>query len=236
MHPLDGAYVRVQRADKHLSDLKRREGRRHDAYKHNLTYDFNPVTQLANAHWRGTRRPLSPNISIILGEIIYNLRAALDYLVYELAFLDSGQEQDRTQFPIESTKEGFKDRRHTFLKGVNDAHVAEIKRLQPRYGCKWTKILVDISNPDKHRKLTDSKGTSEIRVRIEYGTIAAFLGRPGKIFPAQGRLRGKVYDVYVEGEATIEISFADWTPVVKTLELLKSQVADTLDAFKPEFK
>ena len=236
MHPLDGAYLRVQRADKHLSDLKRRERRRHDTYKDNLTYEFNPVTQLAGAHWQKTRRPLSPNISIIVGEIIYNLRAALDYLIYELAILNSGQEQDGTQFPIDSDRSRFRGRRTTYLKGVSDAHVAEIKKLQPCYGCKWTKTLASLSNPDKHRKLTDSKGTAEIRVRLEYGRLEQFLGRPGKIFQAQGRLGGKIHDVYVEGEATIEITFMDWTPVVKTLELLKSQVADTLDAFKPEFK
>ena len=46
-------------------------------------------------------------LGILIGETIYNLRAILDYLVYELAILDSGQIQKGTQFPIEDTESEF---------------------------------------------------------------------------------------------------------------------------------
>jgi hypothetical protein len=36
----------------------------------------------------------------LVGEICYNLRSALDYLVFELAKHDSGTRQENTQFPI----------------------------------------------------------------------------------------------------------------------------------------
>ena len=39
-HPLSGAYLRIKRANTHLLDLKRREGRRNRAYKHNLVMGF----------------------------------------------------------------------------------------------------------------------------------------------------------------------------------------------------
>ncbi len=243
---LKGAYLRVQRAGTHLSDLERRERRRNRAYRKNLIYEFNRVTQLAHGRWKGSR-PISPGISVVLGEVIYNLRAALDYLVYELAFLDSGLEQDGTQFPIESSKGGFASRcdetrdRGVYLRGLSQAHKDAIKDLQPCYGCHWTKLLADISNPDKHRKLTDSHGEVEVTIRLEYGRAIDFAGLPGKVFYAQGRFprwhkrRGQICDVYVYGDFTIEVTFSDRTPVIATLEFLKSQVASTLDAFNPEF-
>ncbi|MCH8188130.1 MAG: hypothetical protein IIB66_05415, partial [Proteobacteria bacterium] len=103
--------------------------------------------------------PVPHIIKILVGEITYNLRAALDYLVYELARLDSGEVKNGTQFPIEDTEDGFKRKRNAFLKGVSDKHVAIIESLQPYSGCDWTRILRDLSNPDKHRQLTISKSS-----------------------------------------------------------------------------
>ncbi len=210
--PLRGAYARLTRANVHLRDFKRRAERFNRSHLDHLSYDFNPQTQLAHVHWDKGREP-SAGMSIVVGETIYNLRAALDYLVYELARRDSRSEQNGTQFPIESTPEGFERRcdetrdRGVFLRGLLPEHKAAIKILQPCCGCNWTKLLADLSNPDKHRKLTDSPGTATFHTHIAYGPV----GRPpiaavhplSKVFPAQGRLRGKVWDVYVHTDATL---------------------------------
>ena len=199
------------------------------------------MTQLAKAHWKGGR-PVSPSISVLIGEAIYNLRAALDYLVYELAKLDSGAEQHGTQFPIDFHPKRFEQRHKDFLKGVSAAHIDAIGKLQPCYGCQWTKTLVGISNPDKHRELTDSHAEVIIDIQLVYGDAHDFTALPGKIFHRQGRFPrwhrrgGQVCDVYVEGRFAIEVTSLDRTPVVKTLEMLKASVTDTLDAFKPEFE
>ena len=165
--PLRGAYARLTRANVHLRDFKRRAERFNRSHLDHLSYDFNPQTQLAHVHWDKGREP-SAGMSIVVGETIYNLRAALDYLVYELARRDSRSEQNGTQFPIESTPEGFERRcdetrdRGVFLRGLLPEHKAAIKILQPCCGCNWTKLLADLSNPDKHRKLTDSPGTATL--------------------------------------------------------------------------
>lgn len=106
--------------------------------------------------WEPTGNPvefLELRASVIIGEIIHNLRAGLDYLVYALAQNDSGGIQDRTQFPIEDTLQGFTARRNTFLEGVSDENVAIIRKYQPFSGCWWTGALRDLSNADKHREL-----------------------------------------------------------------------------------
>src|SRR5689334_11619575 len=95
--------------------------------------------------------PLRNRASVVVGEIVYNLRAALDYLVYVPAEQDSGARQSGTQFPIEDSQQGFTAHRPTRLKGVSDEHAAVIRQFQPYRGCEWTRTLRDLSNPDKHR-------------------------------------------------------------------------------------
>src|SRR5437016_970997 len=100
MSQLDGAFARIDRAGEHLAELEAiihtfRQGR-HDAYS--IKLDPNLIKN-------GDIEPEWPvfnrlRIAIIVGEICYNLRAALDYLIYELDLLDCGQVQDGTQFLI----------------------------------------------------------------------------------------------------------------------------------------
>lgn len=236
MADLRGAYARLRRAQVHLADFKRRAERYNRSHLNHLIYDFHQETQRAGVQWGKGRAP-SVGMSMIVGETIYNLRAALDYLVYEMAELDSGSEQDGTQFPIESSKKGFKGRRKSYLNGVDAKHVTALRALQPCEGCNWTGVLRDISNPDKHRKLTDSRGTAVIDVKLAYIPPGGQPPpQPWKVFPAQGRLRGEVWDVYVHADATLHVEFADGTPVAPTLDLLQGEVAATLNAFTPCFE
>ena len=98
---LDNAYARADRAQQHLESLKRELDK--------AFANPSPIfSQLGDAMADGdfiivdySGRLLRPIWGILVGETVYNLRAALDYLVYELAILDSGQIQEYTQFPIE---------------------------------------------------------------------------------------------------------------------------------------
>lgn len=146
---LDGAYARVDRAAKHLADLKeeiellwRLRPDLPDGIPAGLTGTFVHISE-----------SLPPIISILIGEIVYNLRAALDYLIYELAILDSEEPQEYTQFPIEDTQESWLKHHNRHLKGLSCKHQMAIDLLQPYRGCNWTRVLRDVSNLDKHRKL-----------------------------------------------------------------------------------
>jgi hypothetical protein len=61
-----------------------------------------------------------PGIVKLVSETICHLRPSLDYLVYALAWLDSGKPQDDTQFLIEDAPAGFAGRRKARLKGLTD--------------------------------------------------------------------------------------------------------------------
>ena len=171
--------------------------------------------------------------SILVGEICYNIRAALDYLIFELARLDSGKIQEGTQFPIDDQNKNFAGNGHRRLIGLDARHIALIEALQPYNGCNWTRLLRDISNPDKHRNLSFAQGDFELQVFPATDRLH-FLDLPGKISSARHPITGA--EVHVQTNLTLEVQFSDGTPVVQSLEEIKTQVAATLEAFKADFK
>ncbi|HEY3619117.1 MAG TPA: hypothetical protein VGK96_20075 [Candidatus Sulfotelmatobacter sp.] len=228
-HALNPCLERVVRAEEHLIDLRQR-----------LTFVFQQqenaiVAQFARGSVRPTLIPPSETfvtmrIGVLIGEICYNLRSALDYLIFALAEHDSGTKQQGTQFPIVDTIKDFRWRTKTWLKGINLAHIAEIETLQPYCGCNATKILRDLSNRDKHREFADIKGDF-----VAYGYIPGdpeFIRLPGPARRTPHPIHGEM-DVKIN--FTARITFADETPIVETLEVVKLFVAETLEAFKSVF-
>ena len=176
-------------------------------------------------------------VSILVGEAVYNLRAALDYLVYELAWLDSGQIQDDTQFPIENSpkvfqgrstgfyfaaKPGKKPKRRScgrYLAGVNSVHCGWLEQLQPYKGCDWTKTLGTISNPDKHRKLT----TTDVVIGTQH--------RP--IDPPRETGAGTMVNMEFRYSPFVGIN---GIPIEEVLRELQAEVGNVLALFDPEFE
>jgi hypothetical protein len=61
-----------------------------------------------------------------------------------------------------------------------------------------------------------------------------FLNLPGTVSSARDPVTGK--EVHVQINLTLDIQFSDGTPVIQTLQKIQAGVADTLEAFKPEFE
>ena len=114
-NPLDGAFERVTRASEHIDGLAQEikkytlEMERavlNGLELNNLRFTLDSVVRLLDPH-------VQPNFvvplryGVLVGETVYNLRAALDYLVYELARHDFGTPQEHTQFPITETAKKF---------------------------------------------------------------------------------------------------------------------------------
>src|SRR6266568_1162319 len=155
---LDDALARVSRANEHIASLERE-----------IAAVLSPdrtIRLAASAGLGGGAQYISapPILAILIGETLYNLRAALDYLVFELVYLDAGKPKSGTKFLIEDTVEGWDkhlpnfnmsghERRKLWLDKLTAAHQAALKALQPCHGCEWTRRLRGLSNPDKHRRL-----------------------------------------------------------------------------------
>lgn len=212
--------LRLNRAAEHLANLESRIERY-------ITRQQDAVSVQVDAAGRlGLRNQLEDPEriwSIYIGEVIYNLRAALDYLVYGLAWLGSGVHQTFTQFPIEDDPKVWDRRRETYLKGVRDVHVAAIRKLQPFDGCDWTASLRDVSNQDKHwaLKLTAVQHAGTI-------TFDPPIGQTNVGALAAG-------EVDVQHDPTFNVTLEDGTPVLEWLQGLHAEVGRVLTAFKPAF-
>jgi hypothetical protein len=182
-------------------------------------------------------------IGILVGEICYNLRSSLDYLVYELAILDSGRVKDGTQFPIyddEHRTKDFNTRTSKMLIGINPAHKALIEALQPYKDqtCQWLATLREISNPDKHRGLPGigrigRATTSPIVLPSPTISTEYVVRRPDGV-EEKVRLTTSV-QILIGVKTTSVPGVETAVPVVETIEELHSQVAHTLETLKSEF-
>jgi hypothetical protein len=234
VHPLDGGFEREWRADEHLRDLETEISRVFERQANAVSFDLGPSPPYPVIN---VRRPpetfFGMRIGILVGEICYNLRSALDYLIFELAKLDSGSVQSGTQFPIMDAKNDFNRRRTTFLKGVNASHTATIEGLQPYMGCNWTSRLRDFSNEDKHRQFVVGGGQTQITVWSALDTdlskIRGMTFDRTAVHPATGA------NVPVKVHVAGTVTFDDGSPILETLQKLKRDVADCLAGFKPEF-
>jgi hypothetical protein len=230
---LDQSLARLQRAEEHLSNLRTVVASVKQAQENAIICEFDPNPP----HKLKVRGPkyvpnIPPIVGILIGEVCHNLRSAMDYLVFNLAWLDSGRPQDMTQFPIEDSQKKFAKRKTMgWLKGINDTHIGELETLQPFRGCEWTKILQDLSNRDKHREFS--------RIYADMQAKGVFVDDP-RFWELISPVRAAVHPVQgvvnVKLDFAIKIEFPDRMPVVETLEIVKAGAADALDEFKPDFQ
>lgn len=139
-------------AAKRRGELDQELGRFRERWGGSITSSFDPDT--------GAFDYVSPSLGIpeaiplLLGEVATHVRSALDYLVYALAWLGSGEPQENTQYPIARSPEQFAGMAPGRLRGVRPDHVEAIRRHQPFVGADWLLMLHRLSNPDKHKQLS----------------------------------------------------------------------------------
>lgn len=239
-HPLRDSFVKVLRAREHLVEFKSSA----HAYIQNEYRLAMQINQFHIGQKLGERigfiTPSSPypvKLSILVGETIQHLRTALDYLIYQLAILDSGEIKNGTQFPIEDSAAKFDGRRRSYLRGVNDSHAEAVERLQPYNGVYWTQRLRTLSNPEKHREpilpvYSTSMHWNKIRIpadiisKIDDGILLEFGGDPND--PTQSAT--------MQLHVVFRIGLDDGKPAVQTLEHIESKVSQTLNEFAPDFQ
>jgi hypothetical protein len=109
-----------------------------------------------------------PSLSLPVGDAAHNLRSALDYLVWEMAYIDGGgvdPPHGKTQFPIMRRPTDFTSRTTYMLENVSNPHRAIIERFQPYKRWKGLDfhplgLLRDINDDDKHRLVVTTPVTA----------------------------------------------------------------------------
>lgn len=133
---LAGAYVRLFRAFERLADLT------DEVYRQGgeLLKASDDQGNLADID------SVSPMTTIFIGEIVLNLRGALDHLAYQLVLRDTGAPQPNTCFPL-SAADG------QVFEMLSPAHADSLTELQPDRGVAWTRTLLALSDPYRQRHL-----------------------------------------------------------------------------------
>ena len=223
--PLDDAFARIDRAREHLTNLKRAIKRYLDAHPDAF------VVRVEGKRVEPITLPADPpprRFGLHIGECVQNLRTALDYLVYALAWFDSGPDaQRRTQFLIEDTPEGFRGRKPRSLEGVSERHVAAIEGLQPYNGQRWLALVRDVSNLDKHNVLPVTMGVT--------GNRLIAVGLSDEEAEAIGGFR-KPGDMGVYYKFAPVVTVPGGMPAIDLLQLLISETRSLLQAFELEFE
>ncbi len=196
---------------------------------------------------RITKQP-GPEIALPMGDVVHNLRAALDYLASALA-----PEGAYTTFPI-LTDDETRTRFDHLVRGMASEAVAIIEELQPRVADEPhlhpLAVLSRLDNADKHRNLvlgvpairdvssemctfgSDPAHTWEQPLCYDGAEVAKFGFRPG--FPVPNE--SEVY-VHVCGTplVTVEIGLKDgYVEVMPALRwLLDSVPTEIFDVLEP---
>lgn len=96
--PSKGCLARIERARKQTDALQAEFERFYESKPYSFQQELNP--QVGEKRFIFHATPLPLEWSVIIGEIMHNLRSALDHSIYELTCIESGHPIDRTELPV----------------------------------------------------------------------------------------------------------------------------------------
>jgi hypothetical protein len=218
-HRLDGARLKVVRAQQHLKSLNEELRRYIDA----KPYEITTKRERNNISVEGiiTTEP-PPLLACIVGDFVTNLRASLDYVTWQLAnrfapVVLNDRQQRQVAFPIVSEKTNFATANATaFLRdtcAVSTDALDIIESVQPyNTGYKPIGDLDLLVRTDKHRSLLlcalfmENMGT----VSVYHGHELIFTGCGIKLETSAPRFAGfGAINVKVDTEPTILVALKD---------------------------
>ena len=141
--------------------------------------------------------PIVPiEYSVRLGEIVYNLRSALDQLIWQLVHANYKEPSHLNEFPIFDDESRFNEAVKSKLKGVSQKSSDKIKEMQPfceNDGWDALKTLHSLCNIDKHRSvifpyytvdrcIIENRGDTELPVSLFQSNMDSELKKDGIFF------------------------------------------------------
>jgi hypothetical protein len=239
-HPLHGAELRLARARQLIGTMHRQYQRYADTHERSgwigrvdeTTKHLRLSPRLSNE-----RHVHVPRVSITLGEVAYNVRSALDFLVYSIARASNDCIEVRgTQFPLESTPHRYwarwtgKDtktgkRVPRMLNKIPHDVAKDLAHYQPFAKCVWAELLSEISNPDKHRHLTT------------LGTSAEFIPDRPVLSVIDTKSGGQT--IHLKGKVQISVSLefrGDTIDVIKASNLVQREATALIRSYAGRFQ
>ena len=156
MVTLEGVNAKIQRAQDEIERLSEDVAASCESQRSLFCEELRP--DVGDKIWifRGETPIVPIEYSIRLGEIVYNLRSALDQLVWQLVHANYKIPHHRNEFPIYDNETRFNEAVKRKLKGVSQETSSKIKEMQPFLESdEWgaLKTLHSLCNIDKHRSV-----------------------------------------------------------------------------------
>lgn len=147
-----GPWLKAERADLHIRDLNRLQRRFFDSDAYETFSEYNSETR--HLYYRvKINRPIPRAWAILIGDVLHNLRSALDVLANQAISKGGGTVTNRTGFPIWDTKEKLKSALEKGqIKGAPRPVYKIVRALKPYQGGNdllWWLHRLNIK--DKHR-------------------------------------------------------------------------------------
>jgi hypothetical protein len=161
---LDGVRIKLQRADMHIAELRELITPIASSATMSITREVDADNPSRLIYCVGDVPDIEPMAAAVMGDIVHNLRSALDHLAWQLVILDGQQPDDNTSFPLHLSPTNTKGnpRVLTIKPGIKDAAImAAVEQLQPYTSAKYGHhpstdalgIIAQLDNIDKHRLL-----------------------------------------------------------------------------------
>ena len=184
----NGIDLKIARAREHFANLDKqiRDFIKANPYPVQREYDSVSKENI----FRVTEDPkeLPAELGIVVGEMAYNFRSALDILVNHLIEVNGKPITKTTAFPIFDQTSKWDSNYASKLSGLNSVQIDIIKREQPCFAKnydgrgRFLGYLEDICNGDKHRKVTlvsagmDGYGITYTPIKISHDQVTSHLG------------------------------------------------------------
>ncbi len=151
---MEEVWVKIQRANYHAQELKRAV---------HFFFDTTPYAVSTNRgadgklfYYVSKVDDLSPAMAAVIGDIIQNLRSALDHIAYRL-FIQNGGDKNTAKhiyFPIFESEEKYNSEMARKTKGISAEAIKIIDSIKPYKECNRILWLIhELNNLDKHRLL-----------------------------------------------------------------------------------
>lgn len=152
---LVGVRLKIERAKQHLGELDSEVAKFTATSPFRIDVnDVDPMTGETLAKVVVKREP-PPILALIVGDLVHNLRTALDYAVWQLVDSNDGRPGAHTQYPICLTQDDFEKKGARRLRGAPQVAIQAVSLGQPfrvavpKEHPLW--VLGDLDNRDKHR-------------------------------------------------------------------------------------
>ena len=242
----ESAFRKVERAYTHIKRIEGAIVRLSQSNKADFMVNKDPDTDTQFIHYN-IGNPIPPDLPLILGDAIHNLRTALDHAMWEFLGIPGGTQDPSASFPFSKTKidyeaacKGIKTTFPNTEKFFISIEAYETGKGKYLYGLNRLNIL------DKHKILTPVVNLAEIeQIKIVYQNGKTWSHSFGK-FPISpdgiaripiGIPIDCIVQCYNNAKPTVEVEFGkvdvfEKFPLFETLIELYTVVKSTLFDFR----